>query len=108
MLLRLFVSRDVEARAREHAPQAADAGTAPRDEPLPARAADLRRAWSDVAHNFRGDWQMLYKEIGIGFLLAGFIALLGDDFFNGLFLDGRAGGACRRLGRADRPGDRGR
>jgi len=44
-------------------------------------------AWSDVAHNFRGDWQMLYKEIGLGFLIAGFIALLGDDFFNGLFLD---------------------
>ena len=33
-------------------------------------------AWSDVAHNFRGDWQMLWKEIGIGFLLAGFIGLL--------------------------------
>lgn len=44
-------------------------------------------AWSDVAHNFRGDWQMLWKEITLGFLLAGFIALLGDDFFNGLFLN---------------------
>jgi YHS domain-containing protein/uncharacterized membrane protein YraQ (UPF0718 family) len=30
---------------------------------------------------------MLYKEISLGFLLAGFIALLGDDFFNGLFLE---------------------
>ena len=30
---------------------------------------------------------MLYREIGIGFLLAGFIALLGDDFFNALFLE---------------------
>ena len=30
---------------------------------------------------------MLWKEIAIGFLLAGFIALLGDDFFNGLFLE---------------------
>ena len=39
-------------------------------------------AWSDVAHNFRGDWQMLWKEITIGFLLAGFIGLLGNDFFN--------------------------
>src|SRR6476659_6354870 len=29
---------------------------------------------------------MLYKEIAIGFLLAGFIAQLGMDFFNGLFL----------------------
>src|SRR5207247_3286955 len=36
---------------------------------------------------FRGDWKMLYKEISIGFVLAGFIALLGDDFFNGLFLE---------------------
>ncbi len=29
---------------------------------------------------------MLWKEISIGFLLAGFIALLGDDFFNVLFV----------------------
>jgi hypothetical protein len=43
-------------------------------------------AWSDVAHNFRADWQMLWKEITIGFFLAGFIGLLGDDFFNFLFI----------------------
>ena len=43
-------------------------------------------AWSDVAHNFRGDWQMLWKEITLGFLIAGFVAQLGDDFFNGLFI----------------------
>ena len=30
---------------------------------------------------------MLWKEISIGFLLAGFIALLGDDFFNFLFVE---------------------
>src|SRR5206468_8864824 len=41
---------------------------------------------SDVAHNFRGDWRMLWKEITAGFLLAGFIGLLGNDFFNGLFV----------------------
>jgi YHS domain-containing protein len=29
---------------------------------------------------------MLWKEITIGFLLAGFIGLLGNDFFNGLFI----------------------
>jgi uncharacterized protein len=46
------------------------------------------RAWSDVAHNFRGDWQMLWKEITIGFFLAGFIAQLGNDFFNVLFVKG--------------------
>ena len=43
-------------------------------------------AWSDVAHNFRGDWEMLWKEITAGFVIAGFIALLPMDFFNALFL----------------------
>jgi uncharacterized protein len=88
LTLRLFVSRQLEKDAREHAVDA-DAGHVHH-----AAGSDLAwrerltstEAWSDVAHNFRGDWTMLYKEITIGFLLAGFIALLGDDFFNGLFL----------------------
>ena len=77
LLLRLFVSRELEQEAREHAERAASghqhqAGSG---------------TWSAIAYNFRGDWQMLWKEITAGFLLAGFIALLGDDFFNGLFLN---------------------
>jgi uncharacterized protein len=48
-------------------------------------------SWSDVAHNFRGDWQMLWKEITVGFLLAGFVGLLGNDFFNSLFLTSAPG-----------------
>ncbi len=90
-LLRLFVSRRAEADARAHA-QRADAGhqhhTADDEAlrpPLRERLTSLD-AWTDVAHNFRGDWTMLWKEIGTGFLLAGFIGLLGDDFFNGLFI----------------------
>jgi uncharacterized membrane protein YraQ (UPF0718 family)/YHS domain-containing protein len=89
-LLRLFVSRRLEAEAREHA-QRAQSGHqhhSADSEGMPWRAR-LRssQAWSDIAHNFRGDWQMLWKEITLGFLLAGFIAMLGDDFFNGLFLE---------------------
>src|SRR5215213_5169211 len=87
-MLRLFVSRPAEQTARTRA-QAADAGhqhhAAGTDLTWRARLTSAE-AWSDVAHNFRGDWQMLYKEIALGFLLAGFIAQLGDDFFNGLFL----------------------
>ena len=88
-LLRLFVSPSAEQQAREHA-QDADAGHqhhAAGEQMSWRRRLTSATAWSDVAHNFRGDWQMLYKEITIGFLLAGFIALLGDDFFNGLFLE---------------------
>lgn len=89
VLLRVFVSPRLEERARRHA-QEADTGHQHHSAESTGsgwrervRSAD---AWSDVAHNFRGDVQMLYKEIGIGFLLAGFIGLLGNGFFNALFL----------------------
>ena len=53
-------------------------------------------AWSDVAVNFRSDWEMLWKEIIAGFLIAGFIALLPLSTFNDLFLTDR-GGALQLL-----------
>ena len=93
VLLRRFVSPALEERARRHAQDAAgegghdhhDHGGAGEARPLreSIRSAD---AWTEVAGNFRMDWQMLYKEIALGFLLAGFIGLLGDDFFNVLFV----------------------
>jgi uncharacterized membrane protein YraQ (UPF0718 family)/YHS domain-containing protein len=88
LLLRVFVSRRLEESAREHA-RGADAG---HEHHSAATTLSLRErfvsaeAWSDVAHNFRNDWGMLYKEISAGFLLAGFIGLLGNDFFNSLFV----------------------
>ena len=91
LLLRRFVSPRLEAEAREHA-RAAQEGhvhdhgsSAAPATGWRARVAS-RQAWAEVAANFRGDWTMLWKEIGLGFLLAGFIALLGDDFFNVLFV----------------------
>ncbi len=76
LLLRLFVSPRLEERAREHAQhgrQPATSTTPPASGWAGASGSRRPRAWSDVAHNFRGDWQMLWKEITIGFLLAGFI-----------------------------------
>jgi len=88
VLLRLFVSRTVEQRAREHALRA-DTGHqhhAAGEQLSWRQRLTTPEAWSDVAHNFRGDWQMLWKEITIGFLLAGFIAQLGNGFFESLFI----------------------
>ena len=90
LLLRFFVSPRLEEQARRHA-QEADAGRqhgADRREDRRSWRERVRSAegWAEVAGNFRGDWQMLWKEISIGFLLAGFIGLLGDDFFNVLFV----------------------
>src|SRR3954463_6925305 len=86
--LRAFVSPRLEDRAREHA-QEADSGH--QHQAAGAHMSLARRirsaaAWSDVAHNFRGDWQMLWKEIGTGFVLAGFVGLLPMETFNALFV----------------------
>src|SRR6202035_5050614 len=88
VLLRVFVSPRLEAEAREHAERA---DTGHQHSVAGERMAWRQRltslsTWSDVAHNFRGDWQMLYREIAVGFLLAGVIAQLRNGFFNGLFL----------------------
>jgi uncharacterized membrane protein YraQ (UPF0718 family) len=98
-LLRFFVTPRLEERARLHAREAA-AGHVHHAVGVEGMAWRQRltslEAWTDVAHNFRGDWEMLWKEIGIGFLLAGFIGLLGDDFFNGVFVTD-APGAIRTV-----------
>jgi uncharacterized protein len=89
LLLRLFVSRRLEQEARVHA-ETAESGhqhvSAGERLSLRERLTSVS-AWSDVAHNFRADWSMVWKEIAIGFLLAGFIGLLGNDFFNALFIE---------------------
>jgi uncharacterized protein len=88
VLLRLFVSRRLEEQAREHA-QVADTG---HQHHMAGEAMTIRErltsaaAWSDVAHNFRNDWTMLWKEITIGFLLAGLVGQLHNGFFNALFI----------------------
>jgi YHS domain-containing protein/uncharacterized membrane protein YraQ (UPF0718 family) len=86
--IRLLVSRPAEERAREHA-LAADTGHQ-HHSAGGSRLFSLQ-GWSDVAHNFRGDWEMLWREIGAGFLIAGFISLLPTGFFNSLFLTGTGG-----------------
>ncbi len=89
LLLRLFVSRRVEAQAREHAASA----HGNHDHP-PASAAGLAwrarllntEAWGNVADNFRMDVMMLWKEIATGFVLAGAAAQLPNSFFTSLFV----------------------
>jgi uncharacterized protein len=89
VLLRLFVSRRVEDEARRRT-QEADAGhqhhSAGGDRMSLRERLTSASAWSDVANNFRNDIAMVWKEVTIGFFLAGFIGLLGNDFFGGLFL----------------------
>ena len=95
LALRMVVTRRLEEAARAHAEAAATGHQHPIAE---TEAASWRQrvtsvdAWSDVAHNFRGDWEMLWREIAAGFLIAGFIALLPMSFFNGLFITDASSG----------------
>jgi len=87
--IRLFVTRRLEEEARAHAVavQAGHVHHTAAAEGLSWRGRLTSvEAWSDVAHNFRGDWEMLWKEITGGFVIAGFIALLPMSFFNDLFI----------------------
>jgi uncharacterized protein len=87
--IRYFIPRRLEEEAREHA-VAAETGhehhAAGSEELSWRERLGSVDAWSDVAHNFRGDWEMLWKEITGGFVIAGFVALLPAAFFNALFL----------------------
>src|SRR4051794_18724870 len=73
--LRLFVTRRLEEEARRHA-EASEAGhqhSSAASEGLSLRQRLISvQAWSDVAHNFRSDWGMLWREITAGFVIAGF------------------------------------
>jgi uncharacterized protein len=88
VLLRVFVSKRLEEQAREHAQEADGAHqhhSAGEHTTIRQRLTSAS-AWSDVADNFRNDWSMVWKEIVIGFLLAGFIGQLPNSFFNSLFI----------------------
>lgn len=86
--VRLFISRKEDEAARQHAQQA-DTG---HQHAMASGRRTLRervtsaQAWSDVAHNFRGDWQMLWKEMTAGFVIAGFVALLPVSVFQAIFI----------------------
>jgi uncharacterized protein len=92
--MRVLVTRSLESEARARA-EHADAGHVHHASGTAGvtwrRRLGSLDAWSDVAHNFRSDWSMLWKEIGAGFLIAGFIALLPMSFFNGLFVTDSSG-----------------
>jgi uncharacterized membrane protein YraQ (UPF0718 family) len=92
--LRLLLPTRLEEEARTHA-VAAQAGHVHDSSESERRLLSLD-AWTDVANNFRMDVGMLWKEIVAGFVIAGYVALLPMDFFNGLFITD-TGGTLRLL-----------
>ena len=105
LLTRWFVSREVEEDARahlagpqdgadgpcshhEHDHHGHDHGAAASGEPAVGWRVRVRslEGWREVAGNFRADWQMLWREIATGFVLAGFLAQVPDSVWRVVFI----------------------
>lgn len=92
--VRVLIPRTLEVQARDHA---IEADTGHQHHSSGGEAGGLWdrltsvSGWSDVAHNFRGDWQMLWREIAIGVVLSGFIAQVPDSVFHVVFLHSSSG-----------------
>lgn len=88
VLLRLTWPERLVRQAREHAEHASGMEMEP-SKGLPAglrkRVRD-ERSWRRMGSSYRGEWAMVYKELIIGFLVAGFVAaLVPASFFEALF-----------------------
>lgn len=84
---RLLVSPDEETTIRAFTQGQADDGPQTSDSQRSWRdRLTSVEAWTDVAENFVSDWRMLWKEITLGFLIAGFVSLIPRDVFKIIFL----------------------
>jgi uncharacterized membrane protein YraQ (UPF0718 family) len=72
LALRVVFSRQEEEDARAHA--------------VSAEAGHAHSSGNDIAANFAMDITMLWKELVLGFLIAGYVSLLPAGFFNALFI----------------------
>jgi uncharacterized membrane protein YraQ (UPF0718 family) len=93
--VRVLIPRALEVSAREHA-NAADTGHEHHSSGGESSGGLWDRLtsvsdWSDVAHNVRGDWQMLWREIATGVVLSGFVAQVPDSAFHAVFLHSSSG-----------------
>lgn len=90
LLMRVWLPERLVEDARERADtQEADTGDG--DEPDWKETLGSRHGWARIADGFFREWSMVWKEILIGFTVAGFISVfVPQSFWNALFLEAGA------------------
>ena len=88
ILVKLTLPKKLATRALEHAKQIEGMEMDP-SEGLPESIKDKlmnKLTWHRVGSSYKAEWKMVYKEIAIGFLVAGFVAtLVPSSFFQAIF-----------------------
>jgi uncharacterized protein len=85
LLVRLILPREVETEARRNAEQAVEQADH-RCHPVEHQAAGGKIV--RLANAFVNDWRVIWKELVIGFLVAGFLsALVPSDWWKALFVE---------------------
>lgn len=88
ILVRFTLPKNLAAKALEHAKHKEGMAMDP-SEGLPEgfkNKIKSKMTWQHVGSSYKEEWKMVYKEIAIGFFVAGFVAtLVPPSFFEALF-----------------------
>lgn len=88
VVVKMTLPKDLEKKAREHARKQEEHDDNDDDEiPDWKKLITSKQGWSKVAHRYVMEWQMVWKDVTVGFTVAGVIAaFVPKSFFQTLFV----------------------
>ncbi|KUJ83567.1 permease [Microbulbifer flavimaris] len=87
LLVRLTVPDKLVKKARERAREAEGGGDGDEDIPDWKKLIQSRKGWRRVANRYVMEWHMVWKDVTVGFTVAGIIAVfVPKSFFQSLFV----------------------
>jgi len=87
LLVRIFHPKNLIETAREHAREQEGSDNDSGDPPDPGKLIRSREGWLKVANQYTMEWGMVWKDVTIGFTVAGIIAaFVPKAFFQALFV----------------------
>ncbi len=88
ILVKITCPSELINKAKQHAKNLHDHDHDPSDGLPKSFKAKIKtlKTWKRIGATYRGEWGMVYKELFVGFLIAGFVAeLVPNSFFQSLF-----------------------
>lgn len=86
IIVKLTLPKDLEEHARENAKQAQGSDSSDEEVNWKEKITSVE-GWREVSHKYMMEWQMVWKDVTVGFTVAGIIAaFIPTSFFEALFL----------------------